>query len=185
MKRWCCLFTCLTTRAVHIEVVRSFDTDSCLVAINRFIARRGKPTTIKSDNGTNFVGSARELKEYINSWNQNQITSELAQKHIAWKFNPPGAPHFGGVWERLVRSCKKAMGNRSLTDESLTTTMCLVKQTSIARPITPASDDPADLKALTPNHFILGRANICIPFIPIAEVLFQSSQDVSIVSGLC
>ena len=99
MKRWCCLFTCLTTRAVHIEVVRSLDTDSCLVAIKRFIARRGKPTTIISDNGTNFVGSARELKEYINSWNQNQITSELAQKFIVWKFNPPGAPHFGGVWE--------------------------------------------------------------------------------------
>ena len=69
MKRWCCLFTCLTTRAVHIEVVRSPDTDSCMEAINRFIPRRGKPTTIISDNGTNFVGSARELKEYINSWN--------------------------------------------------------------------------------------------------------------------
>ena len=67
MKRWCCLFTCLTTRAIHIEVVRSLDTNSCLVAINRFIARRGKPATIISDNGRNFVGSARELKEYINS----------------------------------------------------------------------------------------------------------------------
>ena len=76
MKRWCCLFTCLTTRAVHIEVVQSLDTDSCLVAINRFIARRGKPKTIISDNGTNFVGSAKELKEYINSWNRDQITSE-------------------------------------------------------------------------------------------------------------
>ena len=61
LKRWCCLFTCVTTRAVHIEVVLSLDTDSCLVAITRFIARRGKPTTIISDNGTNFVGSAREL----------------------------------------------------------------------------------------------------------------------------
>ena len=109
MKRWCCLFTCLTTRAIHGEVVRSLDTDSCLVAINRFIARRGKPATIISDNGTNFVGSARELREYINSWNKDQITSDLAQKNIVWKFNPPGAPHFGGVWERLVRSCKKAM----------------------------------------------------------------------------
>ena len=107
MKRWCYSFTCLTTRALQIEVVRSLDTDSCLVAINRFIARRGKPTTNKSDNGTNFVGSARELKEYIDSWNQDQILSELAQKHIAWSFNPPVAPHFGGVWERLVRSCKK------------------------------------------------------------------------------
>ena len=67
MKRWCCLFTCLTTRAIHVEVGRSLDTDSCLVAINRFIARRGKPATIISDNGTNLVGLARELKGYINS----------------------------------------------------------------------------------------------------------------------
>ena len=173
-KRSCCLFTCLTTRAVHIEVVRSLDTDSCLVAIKRFIVRRGKPTTNISDNGTNFVGSARELKEYINSWNQDQITSNLAQKHIVWKFNPPGAPYFDGVWERLVRSCKKAMmailGNRSMTDESLTTTMCLVERTLNARPITPASDDPLDLEALTPNCFVLGRGNVCIPFIPNAEI---------------
>ena len=54
MKRWCCLFTCLTTRAIHIEVVRSLDTDSCLVVVNRYIARRGKPATIISNNGTNF-----------------------------------------------------------------------------------------------------------------------------------
>ena len=184
MKRWCCLFTCLATRAVHIEVVRSLDTDSCLVAINRLLT--GKPTTIISDNGTNFVGSARELKEYINSWNQDEITSELAEKHLVWKFNPPGAPHFGGVWERLVRSYKKAMvtilGNRSLTDEVLLTTMCLVEQTLNAPPITPASDDPEDLEALAPNHFIIGRANVCIPFIPNAEVysnhrkMFRSSQ---------
>ena len=154
MKRWCCLFTCLTTGAVHTEAVRSLDADSCLVAIKRFIARRGKPTTITSDNGTNFIGSARELKEYINSWNQDQITSDLAQKHIVWKFNPSGAPHFGGVWEPLVRSCKKAMvtisENRSMTDESLTTTMCLVEQTLNARPITTANDDPSTLDAFTP-----------------------------------
>ena len=173
MKRWCCLFTCLTTRAIHIQIARSLDTEPCLVGINRFIARRGKPATIISDNGTNFVGSARELKEYINSWNKDQITSNLAQTNIVWKLNPPGA-HFGGVWERLVRSGKKAMVsilvNRSLTDEVLTTTMCLVEQTLNARPITPASDDPEDLEALTPNHFILRRANVCIPFIPNAEV---------------
>ena len=186
MKRWCCLFTCLTTRAVHIEVVRSLDTDCCLVAINRFIARRGKPTTIISDNGMNFVGSARELKDYINSWNHDQITLELAQKHIAWKFNPPAAPHFGGVWERLVRSCEKAMmailGIRYLTDEVLLATMCLVEQTLNARLFTPTNDDSEDLEALTPNHFLLGRANGPLPFIPNAEIyynqreMFRSSQ---------
>ena len=98
-----------------------------MVAINRCIAKRGKPTTIISDNGTNFVGSARQFNEYINSWNQDQITAELAQKHIVWKFKPPGAQHFGGVWERLVRRCNKAMvailGNRALTEEDLLTTV--------------------------------------------------------------
>ena len=112
--------------------------------------------------------------------------SKNAQKHIVWKFNPPGAPHFGGVYERFVRSCKKAMvailGNRSLTDEALLTTMCLVEQTLNARPITPASDDPEDFEALAPNHFIIGRANVCIHFILNAEVysnhrkMFRSSQ---------
>ena len=145
-----------------------------MVAINQFFARRGKPTTIISDIGTNFVGSARELKEYINSWNKDQILSDLAQQNIIWKFNPPCAPHIGDVCERLVRSCKKAMvailGNRSLTDEVLKTTMCLVEQTLNARLITPASDDPEDLEALTPKHFILGHPKVCIPFIPSAEV---------------
>ena len=113
------------------------------------------------------------MKKYINSWKKDEITSDLARKNIVLKFKPPGAPHFGGVWERLVRSCKKAMvsihGNRSLTDEVLTTTMCLVEQTLKARSFTPAGDDPEDLEALTPSHFILGRANVFIPFIPNAE----------------
>ena len=107
-KRWCCLFTCLTIRAVHIEVVPKLDSDSCLNAIARFIARRGKPRTIISDNGTNFVGANKEMRAYIAEWNEQAIEERLLQEEIDWKFNPPAAPHFGGVWERLVRSCKKA-----------------------------------------------------------------------------
>ena len=87
-----------------------------------------------------------------------------------WKFNPPGAPHFGGIWERLVRSFKKAMdailGNRRLTLPVLTTTMCLVEQTLNSRPITAVSDDPDDLEALTPNHFLLGRVVLAEPLVP-------------------
>ena len=131
-KRWCCLFTCLTMRAVHIEVVPKLDTDSCLNAIMRFIARRGKPNTIISDNGTNFVGAEREFTEYVAAWNKEGIEEHLIQRGIRWKFNPPAAPHFGGVWERLVRSCKKAMyavlGNRSVTEDVLSTTMCIVER---------------------------------------------------------
>ena len=118
-KRRCCLFTCLTVRAVHIVVVPKLDTDSRLNAILRFIARRGKPSSIISDNLTNFVGAEREFAEYVAAWNKERIDEHLIQQGIRWKFNPPAAPQFGGVWERLARSCKRAMylvlGNISVT----------------------------------------------------------------------
>ena len=106
----------------------------------------------------------------MDGWNKDKIVDEMALSKITWKFNPPGAPHFGGVWERLVRSCKKVMlavlDGRGMTDEILGTTMCLVEQTLNARPLTAVSDDPEDLNALTPNHFLLGRDSVCAPFLP-------------------
>ena len=109
----------------------------------------------------------------MNKWIKAKIESDLAQKKIVWKFNPPGAPHFGGIFERLVQSCKNVMiailDNRSLTDEVLSTTMCLEEQTLNARPLTTVSDDPEDLTALTPNHFLLGQENASAPFMPSSE----------------
>ena len=96
-------------RAMHIEIVPKLDTDSFLNAILRFIARRGKPITLISDNGTNFAGAEREFAEYIAAWYKERIKEHLIQRGIRWKFNPPAPPHFGGEGERLARSCKKAM----------------------------------------------------------------------------
>ena len=125
-KRWGFLFTCLTTRAVHFEVVPSMDTSSCVMGIERFVSRRGVPSVIWSDNGTNFIAAEKELLNNIRKWNQQVITDSLVKKGIKWKFNPPSAPHHGGVWERLVRSFKHVfhaiLGNRRLTEEILTTT---------------------------------------------------------------
>ena len=67
--------------------------------MTRFIARRGYPKTIISDNGTNFVGAAKELKAFMDECDKAKVGSDLAQRKIVWKFNPPGAPHFGGIWE--------------------------------------------------------------------------------------
>ena len=86
----------------------------------------------------------------MNKWDKAKIESDMALEKIVWKFNPPGAPYFGGIWEILVQSCN---------DEVLSTTMCLVEQTLSARPLTAVSDDPEDLTALTLNHFLLGREN--------------------------
>ena len=166
-KRWGFLFTCLTTRAVHFEVVPSMDTSSCVMGIERFCARRGTPSVIWSDNGTNFVASKKELMYNINNWNQQVLNDALLKKRIKWKFNRPSAPHHGGVWERVVRSFKHVfnavLGNRCLTDEILSTTFCLVEQCLNARPITPASTDATDLDALTPNHFLLGTPSSTLP----------------------
>ena len=106
MKRWRCLVTCLPTRAVHIEVVSSLEAETCLTAITRFIARRGISATIRSDNGTNCVGAAKEMRDCINAWNQSDIETSLAQNDVKWKFNPPGAPHLeesGNDWIEVVK----------------------------------------------------------------------------------
>ena len=166
-KRWGFLFTCLTTRAVHVEIVTSMDTSSCVMGVERFVSSRGTPAMIWSDNGTNFIGAEKELRESIEKWNVVNIATELAHKCIKWRFNPPSAPHQVGVWERLVRSFKRVLytilGTRRLTDEVLHTTFCLVENALYSRPLTPVSADPCDLNALTPNHFLLGEYSIGIP----------------------
>lgn len=107
IKRWGCLFTCLNSRAVHMEMAYSLDTDSFISVMSRFESRRGVPASYYSDNGTNFVGAQRELKECLNRLDQTAITGHLIRKGVEWHFNPPSAPHFGGSWERLIRSAKK------------------------------------------------------------------------------
>ena len=102
------------------------------MAISRSLLVAGQPKTIWSDNGTNFVGADHELQRLVSEWNQQKLHDDLAARGITWKFNPPAAPHHGGAWERLVRSCKKAMyavlGYRNLTDEILATALCLVSK---------------------------------------------------------
>ncbi len=97
----------------------------------------------------------------------------MVEKGIRWKFNPPAAPHHGGSWERLVRSFERVfyavVGSRRLTDEILSTTFCLVEQVLNARPLSPASADPNDLTALTPNHFLLGRSVASPSGIPLTD----------------
>ena len=101
VKHYGCVFTCLTMRAVHLELSYSLDTDAFINALRRFISRRGKPHTFFSDNGSNFVGGNQELRRSIQNLNQETIEERLKQDEIRWKFNPPYANHMGGIWERV------------------------------------------------------------------------------------
>ncbi|XP_023204733.1 uncharacterized protein LOC111611638 [Xiphophorus maculatus] len=119
-KRWGILFKCLTTRAVHIDV---------LMALRRFVSRRGKPSELLSDCGTNFKGGERELHEAFQKMCPS-IQDHLSKQQIRFSFNLPGVPHFGGVWEREVRSIKSArvsLGAQTVTEEVLRTVLIEVE----------------------------------------------------------
>lgn len=167
VKRYGCIFTCLSTRAIHIEITHSLDTSSFINALRRFIARRGNPAKIRSDNGTNFVSGEKEIRLAIKAWNHNQIHEFLLQRETQWLFNPPGGSHHGGAWERCIRSVRKILAallrEQRLDDESLPTLMCEVESILNGRPLTAVSNDPRDLEALTPNHLLLLRSGPTLP----------------------
>ena len=136
VKRYGVIFTCLASRAVHLEVAHSLDTDACINALRRFICRRGQEKEMRSDNGTNFVSSNRELKEALQALNQGKIQKSLLQEEIKWTFNPPHGAHHGGAWERLIQQVKKALYSvlkqQTLNDETLQTAMCEAEAHTVA-----------------------------------------------------
>ena len=158
-KRWGCLFTCMATRAVHLEVLMSLDTDAFLNAVARFAARRGFPAQFRSDNGTNMVGAEKELRTAMRKWeNDAHARGTLLRKGVEWIFNPPKASHMGGVWERQIRTIRKVMraivGGQVVDDDRLSTLFCEAEAIVNSRPLTPVSEDPNDLQALTPNQLL-------------------------------
>ena len=146
VKRYGCIFSCMVTRAIHLEMIDCLDTNSFLNAFRRFVARRGMPKRIISDNGTNFVGARRAMFATNND--------------VEWIFQPPHASHMNGAWERLIRTVRKVLvgivpRNIPLTDESFRTLLCEVERIVNSRPLTKVSDDVSDSAALTPNHILL------------------------------
>ena len=144
------------------------DTSIRVFGFERFLARQGTPSVVRSDNSTNFGASDKTILHNVRKWNQQVLAESLVKKGIKLKFNAPTAPHHGGLWERLVRSFKyvfyAVLGNRRLTDEILATTFFLVEQSLKARPLVPASADATDLDALTPTHFLYGTLELKVQY---------------------
>ena len=154
------IFTCLAVRAVHIEVADSLSTDSFLCALRRFVSRRGDVRRLRSDQGTNFKGAERELQEEISKLKDREeaIQRVALGMGIEWRFNPPHASHFGGAWERLIRTVRKILGallnQQSFSDETLHTLLCEVECVMNNRPLIPVSADPRDQLPISPNHLL-------------------------------
>ncbi len=165
VKAYICVFVSLTVKAVHIELVTDLTSQAFLAALKRFISRRGLPSLIWSDNGTNFVGAATEIKELHQfleqQFVQDDIQCYLSEKKITWKFIPLHAPHFGGLWEAAVKSVKthlrRILGDVKLTYEEFSTILYQIEA---------VLNDDDGIEPLTPGHFLVGKPLTALPESP-------------------
>ena len=172
------VFVCFATKGMHLELVSDLTSDSFIAALKRFVARRGKPACMYSDNGITFIGAQRQLKEFFDLLHPDQTQTDiklfLRDHETTWKFIPPNAPHFGGLWEAAVKSAKhhlyRIAGKSPLTFEELQTIFCEIEAILNSRPLVPLSEDPNDLSYLSPGHFLVGTTLNSFPYTDITDV---------------
>ena len=156
-KVYIALFSCCVTRAIHLELVEDLSAEAFRRALRRFVARRGTPTLIVSDNAKTFQATEKALNDLFNN---PEVASELDRKKVEWRFNLERAPWWGGFFERIVGSMKaclrKVLGNVRLTFDELLTVLVEVEGTLNSRPLTYDYNE-VEHEVLTPSHLIFGR----------------------------
>lgn len=165
-KGYVCVFVCFSTRAIHLEATSDLTTEKFLAAFSRFVARRGCPNRMHSDNGKTFVGAEKILSRDFLGAIKTGVLSKYSHQNLSWHFNPPGAPHMGGLWEAGVKSFKalfyKSTSTVKYTFEELSTLLAKIEACLNSRPTSPLSEDCTDLLALTPGHFLIGGPLISV-----------------------
>ena len=171
IKCYIALFVCMVTKAVHIELVTGLSTNDFIKTLKRFIARRGNPSVIYSDNAGTFVGARTQLNELYQFFqkqdNVNAIKEFLSLNEITFKFIPARSPHWGGIWEAAIKSTKyhlnRLIGDTHFTFEDFYTVLTQIEAILNSRPLCALSNDPNDIQVLTPGHFLIGGSIMAYP----------------------
>lgn len=158
------IWTCFSTRAVHLGVLNSLHADSIITSLKELCARRGVPKKVMSDNHKSFRKVDREIRKLWSQIDFEKVKREALKmvEPISWQFIPERAPWMGGIWERMVRSVKVALrsclGQALVTKDELVSTIIAIEGQLNSRPLTQLSSDPTDLSPITPAHLLLGRS---------------------------
>ena len=164
VKVYLCLFTCATTRAVHLEIVQDLTADTFMLAFRKFAGRRSLPRMMISDNGSTYLSAAEELKSMMEL---PEIKEQLSRRGVTWKFIPKRAPWYGGFWERLVgvtkTAIKKTLGRRHVSLRTLEAIVVEIEAVVNDRPLTFVPSEADDPEPLTPSHLLHGRRITCLP----------------------
>ena len=172
LKRYGVLFTCLSLRAVHIEVAASLETDSFIMALRRMTARRGSVREMRSDRGTNFVGADNELKKAWLEMDHGKVSAFMSEQGgdwIKWTWNTPSASHMGGVWERQIRTVRSVLMSlvksnpRTLDEETLRTFFAEAEGIVNSRPLTLENLHDPESAPLTPNQILTMKSRVVLP----------------------
>ncbi|GFW38313.1 integrase catalytic domain-containing protein [Trichonephila clavipes] len=155
-KVYVAIFVCLATKAIHLETVTDLTTEAFMAALKRLCARRGRISTLISDNATNFKGAAAELNRFVKLIcnNNETLANYFASEAIQWKFIPPRSPNFGGLWEAGVKLFKhhlyRTLVNSKITFEEFETIIIQIEGILNSRPLVPLSDNINEYEVLTP-----------------------------------
>ncbi|GBN68724.1 hypothetical protein AVEN_67968-1 [Araneus ventricosus] len=175
-KAWICIYTCAVFRAVHLELLSSLTTEAFLQSFRRFIARRGRPSFVYCDNGSNFIGASN----YLKSVNWTEIAQFSSIRRIQWLFNPPTASWWGGFWERLLGMMKqilrRVLGKAFLSYEEMVTVLCDIESVINSRQLSHVSERDSELIPLSPNSFLQDFRQIGVPDLDQADEVILNKR---------
>ena len=177
-KVWGVIFNCTITRALYIDLTEDYSTEAILQVIRRFVAIRGCPAEIQSDQGSQLIAAAKDIAELTTCWDWEPIETWATNNRIKWTLAPAEGQHQNGLSESLIRSIKRSIKHKigcQILSFSQLQMFFEIANIINSRPIGIITcSDPTHPETITPNDLILGRSTNEVPQGP-----FDTNKSVS------